>query len=75
MSQNKLVEVYVAKGEIEAQVIKSLLENFGIPSLLKSQAAASVHVFAVDDMGAVSIMVRPEDEAAARELVKGENNA
>lgn len=75
MSQTKLVEVYVARGGMEAQVIKSLLESYGIPCFLKAQTAQSVHVFAVDGLGQTSVMVRPEDEADARELVKGEDNA
>ena len=66
---NDLVEVYIAKGEAEANIIKSLLESYGIPSLLKSQAAPSVHAFAVDDMGQVSVMVRPADAADAKELI------
>ena len=58
MSKGKeLVEVYKATGEAEAQVIKGLLESFGIPCLLKSQAAPSVHAFTVDGMGEVSVMV------------------
>ena len=75
MSESKLVRVYMAKGEIEAQVIKALLEDFGIPSMFQSQSTQSVYTFAVDGMGQVSILVRAEDEAAARELIKGEKNA
>ena len=58
MSNNEqMVEVYRARGEMEAQVIQSLLESYGIPCLLKSEAARSVHPFAVDGMGEVKIMV------------------
>ena len=55
--EEKLVEVYKAANEMEAQVIKSLLESFDIPCLLKSNAAPSVHMFTVDGMGEVKIMV------------------
>lgn len=64
-----LIEVYIARGEAEANIIKALLESYGIPSLLKSQAAPSVHAFAVDDMGQVSVMVRSMDADDARELI------
>jgi len=75
LNRNKdLVEIYVAMGEAEAQVIKSLLESYGIPSVFRSQAALSTYVFAVDGMGQVSVLVRAEDAEAARELVKGEND-
>jgi len=66
-----MIEVYLAKGEIEAQLIKSLLENYGIPCLLKSNAAPSVHMFTVDGMGEVKIMVREQMAEQARELIEG----
>jgi hypothetical protein len=69
---SELVEVYVAKGEIEANIIKGLLDSYGIPSLKKAQASPSVHVFVVDGMGQISILVRKEDAEDARELIKGE---
>jgi hypothetical protein len=69
---NELVEVYIARGEAEANIIKGVLDSYGIPSLLKAQASPSVHVFTVDGMGQVAILVRVEDADDARELVKGE---
>ena len=77
MSNNKqkLVEVYRAAGEIEAQVIRSLLEQYGIPCLLKSNAAPSAHMFAVDGMGEVRIMVWEEMAEKAKTLIRSEDNA
>ena len=72
--EEKLVEVYRSTSEIEAQVIKSLLESYGIPSLLQSNAAPSVHVFTVDGMGEVKVMVKESAVGRARELIKGETN-
>ncbi|MDO9334022.1 MAG: DUF2007 domain-containing protein [Dehalococcoidales bacterium] len=73
MNRNsELVEIYIARGEAEANIIKGLLDSYGIPSLLKAQASPSVHVFAVDGMGQVAILVRAEDADDARELIKGE---
>lgn len=63
----KMVAVYRAKGEAEAQVIKGLLESCGIPCLLESNAAPSVHVFTVDGMGLVKVMV---DESRVEEANK-----
>ena len=71
----KLAEVYRAAGEAEAQIIKGLLESRGIPCLLQSNAAPSVHMFAVDGMGEVKIMVWKEAAEKARELIQGEDNA
>jgi hypothetical protein len=53
----KLVEVYKAHGEMEAQVVKAKLESSGIPVLLKSTAAPSVHAFVVDGLGEYRVMV------------------
>ena len=75
MSNNEeMVEVYKATGEIEAQVIKSLLESYGIPCLLKSNAARSVHVFSVDGMGEVKIMVWKSMAEKAKGLIKRRGN-
>ena len=70
-----MVEVYRAAGEAEAQIIKGLLNSNGIDCLLKSHASPSVHVFAVDGMGEVKVMVKESMTDKARELIKGENRA
>ena len=49
----KMVEVYKAPNEMEAQVIKGLLESYGIPCFLKSNAAPSVHMFTFNGMAEV----------------------
>jgi len=67
----KMVEVYKASGEMEAQVIKGLLESYGIPCLLKSNAARSVHVFTVDGMGEVKVMVWKSMAEEATRLIEG----
>ena len=71
----KLVEVYKAAGEAEAQIIKGLLESYGIPCLLKSLAAPSVHVFTVNGMGEVKVMVWESMAEKARGLIRGEDYA
>ena len=72
MSERNMVEVYRAAGEAEAQVIKGLLESNGIPCLLKSNAAPSVHMFVVDGMGEVTVMVWEQEAGEAKELIEGE---
>ena len=58
MSNNEeLVEVYRANGEIEAQVIRSLLDYNGIPCLLKGEAARNIYGLTVDGISEVRIMV------------------
>jgi hypothetical protein len=68
-SSQKLVEVYHARTEMEAQVIKSLLESFDIPCVFKSNAAHSVHMFTMDGMGEVGVMVLESMADKARALI------
>ncbi len=56
-------------GEAEALIIKGLLESNGIPCLLKSNAAPSVHVFTIDGMGEVEVMVKESRAKEAKRLV------
>ena len=70
-----MVEVYRAAGELEAQVIQGLLESYRIPCLLKSNAARSVHAFAVDGMGEVRVMVWESMADKAKGLIKGREHA
>ena len=55
---------------MEALVIKGLLESNGIPCFLKSHAAPSVHVFAVDGMGEVRVMVPKPMAERAKQLIR-----
>ena len=65
----KLVTVYRASGELEAHVIKGLLESNGIPCMLRSDAAFSVHAFTVDGMGEVKVVVLESMAEEARRIV------
>jgi len=70
----QLIEVYRANGEIEAQVIKGLLESYGIPCLLKGDAARTIYGLTVNGIGEVKIMVWESMAEKARKLIKGKNN-
>ncbi len=69
-----LVEVYRASGEAEAQLIKGMLESSGIPCLLRSNAALSVHPFIIDGMGEVRVMVDKSMVEEAKKLLSGDNS-
>ena len=76
MTENtEMVAVYKATSEMEAQVIRGMLESYGIPSLLKSHAAPSVHMFTVDGMGEVNVMVMSSMADRARELILSDKDA
>ena len=69
------MRVYRGAGEAEALIIKSLLESNGIPCLLKSNAAPSVHAFTVDGLGEVEVMVKESRAEEAKRLIGGEGRA
>jgi hypothetical protein len=69
-----MVEIYKAPNEMEAQVIKGLLESYDIPCFLKSHAAPSVHMFTVDGMAEFRVMVMDSMADRARGLIKGDNH-
>ena len=73
-NNEKMVEVYQARNEMEAQVIKGLLESYDIPCFMKSNAAPSVHTFTMDGMGEVRVMVLESMVDKARELIVRDNN-
>ncbi len=70
----QMVEVYRAAGEMEAHVIKGLLETNGIPCLLRSNVAPSVHMFVVDGLGEVKVMVWESLAEKAKRLIKGKGH-
>ncbi len=74
-NEPKLVEVYSANGELEAQVIKGLLESHGITCLLQPHAVSSLQNILVPGMGGVRIMVAAEEAEKASELIKTEGDS
>ena len=73
-SNDKLVEVYKAPNEMGAQVIKGLLESYGIASFLKSNAAPSVHMFTLNGLAEVRVMVLESVAERAKELIVSDND-
>jgi hypothetical protein len=70
----KMTTVYRANGDMQAQLIKGILEDCGIPVFLQSLAAPSVHAFVVDGMGEVKILV-PENRAEeARAIIEAKED-
>ncbi len=67
---DKLVSIYTAHGEMEAQVIRSLLETYGIKSLMQGNAAISVQPFVMDGMGEIKIMVVETQAEEARKIIE-----
>jgi hypothetical protein len=53
----------------EAVVIRGLFESEGIPTMLRSRIAHSVHPFTVGAQGEISVLVPPSEAARARQLL------
>ena len=67
-----LVVVYRSQGMLGAEAVKALLLSQGIPAILKYQSLARVLAVTVDGLGLVEVLVRPEDESAALELLQAD---
>jgi hypothetical protein len=64
------VEIYRTQDHIEAELIKGILENESINSILKSHVVRYLYPFTVDGLGEVRILV-PEDRLkAAKEIIR-----
>lgn len=63
-----LVEVHRCD-QPEAVVVKSLFESEGIPALLRSQLAHSVHPFTVGSQGEVVVLVPGSEAERSRRLL------
>ncbi len=66
----KLVEIAQIPNDSEAMVLKALLESHGIEVVYNSDLVQSVTPITVDGIGRVHILVKPEDEERAREIMK-----
>lgn len=69
MSEEPVV-VYVAAGQAEAALIKSLLEAEGIPVMVSQEGAGTVFGFTVGLMGRAEILVPATRAKEARGLLE-----
>ena len=55
--ETSLITVYVASGQLEAEIIKGRLESEGIPAMLRYEAAGLIYGLTIDGLGQVEIQV------------------
>ena len=67
---NDLVSVYIAHGQVEAQLIKSLLEAEGIPTMIAQEGAGAAYGLTVGILGNAEIFVREKDADEAKKLIE-----
>jgi len=74
-TDHHLVEVASFEGMMEAEILKTKLESFGIPSMLKYEALGHVLGITTNGLGLVQVMVAPEDFDKAKELTEEDDHA
>jgi ribonuclease III len=66
----ELVTIFVAQSEIEASVVRALLDANGIMSFAASPVAHSLFPLTVNELGAVRVSVHPEVADEARHIIE-----
>ena len=67
---NQLTVVFRSASDIEARVVRGLLESHGIESLVAQGSPRSIFPVQVDGIAEIKISVRPEDADEARRLIE-----
>src|SRR5206468_9393867 len=66
-----LVIIFRTQSDVEASIVRGLLEAHGIPSVVASDVPHNVFPLAVSDLGEVRLSVRAEDAEEARHVIEG----
>lgn len=62
--------VFVANGETHARQICSFLEMAGIAATVQGESLRHTHGLTLDGLGAVAVLVDPDDAERARSLLR-----
>lgn len=68
--EDYLKELVAIEGMVEAEIIKSKLESFSIPCMLKFEAIGRVLGITTNGLGRVQVMVPLEYYEEAKEIIK-----
>lgn len=63
------VVAHIAAGQLQAQIVVSLLQSAEIQARLNQESAGSVYALTVGPLGEVEVLVPAEQLAAAQELI------
>jgi len=74
-NENDLKELIVVEGLMEAEIIKSKLESFEIPCVLKFESAGRLMGITMNGLGEVQVMVSPGDYEKALEIMNSESDS
>ncbi|MEI6185779.1 MAG: DUF2007 domain-containing protein [Dehalococcoidia bacterium] len=73
-AEDKLVTVYKACGQPEAEIVRGRLEIEGILALLKYESIGSVYGLTVDGLGQVEVQVPAKYADRAREIIESSSD-
>ncbi|MGD2087394.1 MAG: DUF2007 domain-containing protein [Candidatus Aminicenantes bacterium] len=73
-NETQLTELMVVDGLMVAEIIKSKLENFEIPCMLKFEAVGRLLGITSDGLGKVQVMVPPDYLEKAKEILNTETD-
>lgn len=65
----RLITVYVAVSQPEAEIVKGRLESEGIPAVLRYESAGIVYGLTVDGLGQVEVQVPASLAEEARQVL------
>lgn len=69
MGETGFVSVYTADGKLSAEIIRLMLESFGIQAVLFQESVGPAYGLVVGPVGEVQIVVPVGQEKVARELL------
>jgi ribonuclease-3 len=64
-----LVTIFRTRSEVEASIVRGLLESHGMPSVVVSHLPPSIFPMAVNPLGETSISVHPDDADEAKRII------
>src|SRR6476646_11749703 len=66
-----LVVIFRTQSDVEASIVRGLLEANGIPSVVASDVPHNVFPLNVAELGEVRVSVRSDDAEEARHIIEG----
>jgi ribonuclease-3 len=70
MNDTRLVVIFRTHSDVEASIVRSLLEAHGLPSILSSPVTHSVFPLSVNELGEVRLSVHASDADEARGIIE-----
>jgi ribonuclease-3 len=69
------VVIFRTQSDVEASIVRGLLESHGVMAILSSSVAHTVFPLNVNELGEVRLAVRPEDADEARRIIDSHRTA